>query len=257
MSSRKAPKCRKCGQAMKGHRAMSCLVSPSPSPSPMKTEGEDELSSDSSGPSYLSPPPSPPPPSSAQPSTSGASSSTGAPVRVYRTYTPGILSEPSFIIPETGYFHRVNPNYRHLQQNNPIPQTRSLTPTEIIGSDGLPVAPSVRGTTRPKELLQGLGSLFNVQKTRPIDIEETAATPRKKYPYWNSGTAVIGGTWEADQQQGVVLVGRPWIATMANFLDSFNDQLVDLFHTMWGFAPHFVVTLVASLIGGYICKTYL
>lgn len=252
---------------------MSCLVSPSPSPSRVKTESEDEeLSSESSGPSYLSPPPSPPPLSSTQRSTSDGSSSSGVPIRVHRTYTPRILSEPSFEIPETGYFHRVNPNYRYLHPHNPIPQTRSLTPTEIIGSDGHPVDPSdrsasptpsdstvhssSRGPTRPKELLQGLGSLFSVQKTQSEDIEGAVATSHKKYPYWNNGTAIVDGTWEADQQQGVV--GKPWTAAVVfNFLDSLNDQLTHLFHSVWGFAPLFFVTLFASLIGGYICKTYL
>ncbi|PPQ66738.1 hypothetical protein CVT26_009540 [Gymnopilus dilepis] len=256
---------------MKGHKAVSCLVSPSPSPSSrVKTETDDEeQDSESSGPSYLSPPPSPPPPSTSQPSTSGASSSSAAPVFLHRTYTPAIMSEASFEIPETGYFHRVNPNYREYstpRKPRPIPVTRSMTPTDIVGSDGQPasvrssspastdstVLLSERGTTRPGDVLGGLGSLFNLKKSSSAEIAGNATSLQKRYPYWNNGTAVIDGTWEADK--GVSSKAR---TAAANFVASSGDFFIRLWRSLWGFAPHFFATLVASLLANYICRTYL
>lgn len=239
---------------------MSCLISPSPSPpSRVTTETDDEEHSSESGPSYLSPPPSPPPPSSTQPSASGTSSSHAALGFVRRTYTPGILSEPSFEIPETGYFHRVNPNYRPSVQPSPLHAApRSLTPTEIVGSDGQPVSSSFRSTSPaqsdrtvqlsdsdqapPKDLLERLGSLFNLRR---------GATAHRK-----NGTAGSDGQWEVDQQEGVVLVFMARTA-VAKFASSSTDFLVGLLRYVWGSAPHFFATLVASLLAGYICKAYL
>ncbi|PPQ67603.1 hypothetical protein CVT25_012097 [Psilocybe cyanescens] len=165
MSARKPPRCRSCKHPMKGHNKLGLCLSASPEV--LSREEEDaadaaEYASSRvsvSAHSYMSPPPTPPPASSYAVASSSdshatpASMSMGPPPlllarnRVHRTYTPAIMAEPSFIIPETGYFHRRNPNFVHphaelLDANGDGDAAAedggsgSQTPTVIIGSDG-------------------------------------------------------------------------------------------------------------------------
>lgn len=152
MSGRKPPRCRSCKHPMKGHNKLGPCLSASP-----EVLEDEEPSSRTSAHSYMSPPPTPPPTSfpetcpQAQAQASEIDKSNGPAFpfmraqRLLRTYTPTIMSEPSFVIPATGYFHRRNPNYVHEAPDIDLPEpSGSQTPTVIIGSDGESVALSDR-----------------------------------------------------------------------------------------------------------------
>ncbi|KDR84089.1 hypothetical protein GALMADRAFT_262448 [Galerina marginata CBS 339.88] len=281
MSARKAPQCRKCYQPMRGHKADFCSVSPSPGP---KMKEEEDAASQSSA-LYLSPPPSPPPPSDSP--SLGSSSSNGTArhrpvplVSAHREYTPDIMSEASFIIPDTGYFHRRNPNFEHIlgpQVMNAPLATGSLAPTEIIGSEGgRTVTPSVRsasptasdwrqtsrsGRSDSGEIYRGLGGLFAVQAT-PL---RGGHVDRMHGGAGNSGlhTAVMmrPGTFGGARAKAWAPTG-PNMDAIAEFIDTARVEAMDsrvmhFIYELFAFAPLFMVCLTASVLGGYICKTYL
>jgi len=250
--TRKPPQCRTCGQPMKGHRSCSVAASSSRRASSVSSnvKQEEVHNPKASLFSYASPPPTPPPRSD-----SDTPPPFHTPVR--RTYPIDIMSEPSFVIPETGYFHRRNPNFVHSPPKIDVPRpSRSVTPTVIVGPDGRSVAPSVRSAS-PALSESSLAS--DVSHTTMIGLN-TVSPHRGQNQYFNNGgVALIGGmNWQEHKPippNG--FVGGATVNILGHFILPVRAVLSILVSFLRSYAPIFSVTLMATIIGCYVSKTYL
>ncbi|KAF4619845.1 hypothetical protein D9613_004938 [Agrocybe pediades] len=253
-STRKPPQCRTCGQPMKGHKSCSAAASSSrrSSTASANVKREDDQSSNAF--SYASPPPTPPPRSD---------SDTSSPVqRRPRSYPLDIMPQPSFVIPETGYFHRRNPNYVHspLEFNLPV-LSRSATPTVIVGPDGRSIAPSVRSSS---PTLSESSFTSDASNTTVTGVRGAGSLSQGSFSFSNNGgTSLIAGmNWQdytdapakGHRAKGSIL------DSIVNVLQAVRDLITNIvLAVLAGFrsyAPLFSVTLIATIIGGYVSKNY-
>ncbi|KAF8969348.1 hypothetical protein BDZ97DRAFT_238065 [Flammula alnicola] len=281
-TGRRPPHCRTCLQPMRGHRAGQCTPSPASRRSEevsktsdwKSTDGassESGMSIDSAARSYASPPPSPSP--TPFPSKSSISiTSSEASVRRHLipprpVYPQQIISQPSFELPETGPFYRRNPNYVAPFVAPPlIPRpSGSLVSTVLVGSDGKTISLNDRASAPSSVATGEPGPSRRRHRNANARAQEiknlfSGASLNENYDYWPGNAASIAS--RSSSEGHVSVMTAPNRESVFAFLDTlmqarFLNDLMCIVNRLWSWSPHFVVCVLASILGGYINNKYL